>query len=166
MPPSETGPHRTEVLGLEKRQPWKDHWEALAASEPNLSGTSHGFERGEPVIMDGSVHKPGVTGPDGVKEAGDAEEGGAEETGDAKDAGDNGDAGDAKESDAKEGDVKEGDAKQGDAEGSDAEEGDAKEAGEPANSGDPAMLDDPSEEQGVKTEADGNGNDENDEEKK
>ncbi|KAK8018781.1 tetratricopeptide repeat domain containing protein [Apiospora marii] len=39
----------------EKRQPWKDHWHSLSATKPTGDGTSHGFERGEQVIMDGNM---------------------------------------------------------------------------------------------------------------
>ncbi|KAK8045568.1 hypothetical protein PG993_005592 [Apiospora rasikravindrae] len=55
MPPVEAGPNSAKASSPEKRQPWKDHWHALAATNSTGDGTSHGFERGEQVIMDGNM---------------------------------------------------------------------------------------------------------------
>ncbi|KAK8068767.1 CMCJ-like methyltransferase [Apiospora phragmitis] len=82
MPPAEADPNRSKTQVPEKRQPWKDHWDALSASEPTGSGTSHGFEMGEQVIMDGNIIKDELDAggddekkPDNAKEAvGDVKE--------------------------------------------------------------------------------------------
>ncbi|KAK8131606.1 hypothetical protein PG984_008044 [Apiospora sp. TS-2023a] len=135
MPPTETGSDRAEALVPGKRQPWKDHWDALAASEPTSSGTSHGFGRGEPFVMDGNVHVPG---------------GGVRKSNDEKEVGDTKENDDTKE----ESDTEERDAKEGGAGTKDA--GDSEDAGDP-RSDDPikehkAVKEGGAKKKGAKTE--------------
>ncbi|KAK6855171.1 hypothetical protein PG995_008703 [Apiospora arundinis] len=55
MAPAKIESNRAETVISEKIQPWKDHWSVLAASKPTGNGTSHGFEKGEQVLMDGNI---------------------------------------------------------------------------------------------------------------
>ncbi|KAK7992998.1 hypothetical protein PG988_001792 [Apiospora saccharicola] len=55
MAPANIEPNRVETIVSEKRQPWKEHWSVLASSKPTGDGTSHGFEKGEQVLMDGNI---------------------------------------------------------------------------------------------------------------
>lgn len=86
MTSAEADTKSTGACVPEKRQPWKEHWDALAEPNPSGSGTSHGFEKGEQVLMDGNISGDNNMGDNNDKNQGEGKKKGA-----AKKKGDNSD---------------------------------------------------------------------------